>query len=169
MNCFRVRRNPSRMDAKRGDRFRQGDFGTGIGLVTTNGLATATGEDRRAAGETCPLLLVGLGGESCDETVVWQDAPADSRGPGSREIDPEPPGTERCLTKLDGKAAVSGLGTHVAAAPALSRAAGPRQRTNRALEPREGYMLWGGWELKRKYRIGGLSVNLTGIMPSAIL
>jgi hypothetical protein len=113
--------------------------------------------------------LVALGGESCDETVVWQDAPADSRGPGSREIDPEPPGTERCLTKLDGKAAVSGLGTHVAAAPALSRAAGPRQRTNRALEPREGYMLWGGWELKRKYRIGGLSVNLTGIMPSAIL
>ena len=39
------------------------DFGTGIGLVPTNGLATATGEDRRAAGETCPLLLVALGGE----------------------------------------------------------------------------------------------------------
>ena len=47
--------------------------------MPTNGLATATGEYRRAAGETCPLLLVALGGESCDETVVWQDAPADNR------------------------------------------------------------------------------------------
>jgi len=47
--------------------------------VTTNGLATATGEGRRTAGETCPLLLVALGGESCDETVVWRDAPEDSR------------------------------------------------------------------------------------------
>jgi hypothetical protein len=60
-------------------KFPDGDFGTGIGLVTTNGLATATGEDRRAAGQTCPLLLVALGGESCGETVVWQDAPPDSR------------------------------------------------------------------------------------------
>ena len=59
--------------------FLEGDFGTVIGLVTTNGLATASGEDRRAAGETSPLLLVALGRESCDETVVWQDAPADSR------------------------------------------------------------------------------------------
>lgn len=46
----------------------------------------------------------------------------------SKEIDPEPPGTEGCLTKLDAKAAVSGLGTYVAAAPALSRAAGPWQQ-----------------------------------------
>ena len=38
------------------------------------------------------------------------------------------------------------------AAPALSRAAEPRQRTNRALGSREGFMLWGGWELKWKYR-----------------
>ena len=34
----------------------------------------------------------------------------DRRSCGNREIDPEPPGTEMCLTKLDGKAAVSGLG-----------------------------------------------------------
>ena len=57
---------------------------------------------------------------------------------GNTFSDPEQLGTESCLTKLDGKAAVSVLGIHVAGAPALSRAAGPRQRTNRALEPREG-------------------------------
>ena len=62
--------------------------------------------------------------------------------------------------KLDGKAAISGLGTDVAAAPALSRAAGPRQRTNRALEPREGCILWDGWELKWKYRF------ILAVLPS---
>ncbi len=51
------------------------------------------------------------------------------------------------------RAAVSGLGTRVGAAPAVSRAARPRQRTNRALEPCEGCMLWDGWELIRKYRL----------------
>src|SRR5208282_1695717 len=37
--------------------------------------------------------------------------------------------------------------------PALSRIARPRQRTNRALEPREEGMLWSGWELEWKYRL----------------
>jgi hypothetical protein len=35
----------------------------------------------------------------------------------------------------------------------LSRAAGPwQQKKTGALEPREGSMLWGSWEPKRKYR-----------------
>jgi hypothetical protein len=41
-------------------------------------LAAAAGEDRRATGETCPLLLVALGGGSSDETVVCQHVGADS-------------------------------------------------------------------------------------------
>jgi hypothetical protein len=38
----------------------------------------------------------------------------------------------------------------VVVTPALSRAGQHKPRTNRALEPREGCMLWGGSELKRK-------------------
>src|SRR5712692_5932445 len=38
---------------------------------------------RRLAGETCPLLLVALGGGSSDEAVVCQHAGADSWAAGS--------------------------------------------------------------------------------------
>src|ERR1035437_7162923 len=40
-------------------------------------LAAKASEDRRAAGETCPLLLAVAGGELPDEAVVWQYAQAD--------------------------------------------------------------------------------------------
>jgi len=93
--------------------------------VTTNVHAAAAGEDGRSAAETRALLLATTGGEPPDETVVWQYAPADSRGCGSREIDLESPGTEGCLTKGDGKAAFSGFGTRDGA---VARAPGPSQR-----------------------------------------
>jgi len=42
-------------------------------------LAAAPGEDGRSIGQARTVLMAVLGGESSDETVVWQDAPADSR------------------------------------------------------------------------------------------
>jgi hypothetical protein len=96
-----------------------------------------TGEDGRTAGETCPLLLAAVGGEPPDETVVWQYARADSRAVPSGGI-AEALGagksmqsqkrTEGCLTKPDGKAAVSSFGTRVGADGTLSRALGPSQK-----------------------------------------
>ena len=56
------------------------------------------------------------------------------------------------LTILDDGTAVSGFATRVPAVPARYRAPGPRQK-NRALESREGCMLWGAWKLKRKFRL----------------
>jgi hypothetical protein len=53
------------------------DFGTGIGQVTTNGLAAAVGEDGRSSGQTYPLLLIVVGGESPDAAAVCQYAVAD--------------------------------------------------------------------------------------------
>ena len=46
-------------------------------------LAAGASEDQRTAGETCPLLLVALGGGSSDEAVVCQHAGADSWAAGS--------------------------------------------------------------------------------------
>jgi hypothetical protein len=46
-------------------------------LVTTNGLATATGEDRRAAGETCAVLLADTGRRTFDESTVLSDVAKD--------------------------------------------------------------------------------------------
>jgi len=57
----------------------EGDFGTGIGPVTTDELVAAAGKDGRPAGETCPVLLAAPGGESSDATVGWQHAAVDSR------------------------------------------------------------------------------------------
>jgi hypothetical protein len=45
--------------------------------VVVDELAAAVGEDRRAAGETCTVLLAALGGKSSDEAVVYGDGGAD--------------------------------------------------------------------------------------------
>ena len=42
-------------------------------------LAAAAGEDGWTVGETCPLLLAAVGGESSDAAAVWQHAAADGR------------------------------------------------------------------------------------------
>lgn len=49
-------------------------------------LAVEVGEDGRAAGETCPVLLVALCGESSDAAVVCQHVGADSGAAGSYGI-----------------------------------------------------------------------------------
>jgi hypothetical protein len=63
-------------------------------------------------GETCPLLQALAGGEPPDETVVWQYAPADrqavassgiAKAVGAGKSIQSKRGTERCLTKPDGK------------------------------------------------------------------
>ena len=63
-------------------------------------LAATTGEDRRTAGETCPLLLALAGWRTSDATALWEYAAAD-RGAvasggiaeaGAGEIDPESSG-----------------------------------------------------------------------------
>ena len=96
--------------------------------------AAAAGENGRTAGETCPLLLAVVGGEPSDETVVWQYAPADrravasggiARAVGAGKSIQSQEGTEGCLTKPDGKAAVSSLGTGVGANGTLSQALRP--------------------------------------------
>jgi hypothetical protein len=46
-------------------------------------LRAEAGREGRPAGETCPLRLVALGGESSDETVVCQHAGADRGTAGS--------------------------------------------------------------------------------------
>src|ERR1019366_4639991 len=79
----------------------------------------------------------------------------DSRGCGSREIDPDQQRREGCLTKPDGKAVVSSLGTRVGADGTLVPSPGPSQRKNSALDSLAGYIVWGCWELKRKFRLKG--------------
>src|ERR1019366_8062215 len=80
----------------------------------------------------------------------------DSRGCGSREIDPDQQRREGCLTKPDGKAVVSSLGTRVGADGTLVPSPGPSQRKNSALDSLAGYIVWGCWELKRKFRLNGV-------------
>ena len=48
---------------------------------------------------------------------------------------------------------VSSFGTRVGADGTLSRALGPAKEDNYALESLQGYIVWGCWELKRKFRI----------------
>jgi len=104
-------------------------------LVAHEFAATA-GEDGRKAGETCPLLLAAVGGEPPDETGVWQYAQAARRAAASGGI-AETAGArkpiqsqkgEGCLTKPDGKAVVSSLGTRVGADGTLVPSPGPSQR-----------------------------------------
>ena len=88
--------------------------------LVANQLAATACEDGRTAGETCPLLLAVVGGEPSDETVVWQYAPADrwavasggiAEAVGAGKSIQSQKGTEKCLTKPDGKAVtrVAGL------------------------------------------------------------
>jgi hypothetical protein len=58
---------------------------------------------------------------------------------GRRKIDPEPPGTVGCLTKPQGKAAVSGFGTRVGADGTVSQAPGPAKKNLCAGIPRWVY------------------------------
>jgi hypothetical protein len=63
-------------------------------------LAATTGEDRRTAGETCPLLLALAGWRTSDATALWEYAAADRGAVASGgiaeavagEIDPESSG-----------------------------------------------------------------------------
>ncbi len=52
-----------------GVRVPEADFGTGIGLETTTGLAAEAGKDGRPAGETCSLPLATSGREPSDAAV----------------------------------------------------------------------------------------------------
>jgi len=57
------------------------------------------------------------------------------------------------LTGPDGKAVVSSFGTRVGAHGTLCCALGPAKENNDALESLKGYIVWGRWELKRKFRL----------------
>jgi len=120
------------------------------------------GEDERTAGETCPLLLAIVSGEPSDETAVWRDARADRRAVASGGIAEavgagksiqSQKGREGCLPKPDGKAVVSSCGTWIGAHGDPVPSPGPRQRKNNALDFLAGYIVWGCWELKRKFRL----------------
>lgn len=50
-------------------------------------LAATTGEDRRAAGKTCALLLATAGGRTSDAAAVRGDAGSDCSAPGTDGID----------------------------------------------------------------------------------
>src|ERR1039457_1588066 len=61
-------------------------------------------------------------------------------------------GTEGCLTKPDGKAVVSSFGTWVGPCGPCAEPGGHPQRENGALDSLKGSIVWGCWELKRKFR-----------------
>ena len=105
-------------------------------------LAATTGEDRRTAGETCPLLLAFAGGEPSDEAALWEYGAADRGAVASgglaepvaeRSIQSQE-GTEGCLTRPDGKAVVSSCGTRIGPNGTVSRVMGPAKEDNYALE-----------------------------------
>jgi hypothetical protein len=51
-----------------------------------SGCAAAVGEDRRSAGETCPLLLATPGRESSDAPFVWEHGAMDRGASGSSGV-----------------------------------------------------------------------------------
>ena len=65
------------------DRLQPGQPVTAAGVagadrhLVADQLAAATGENRRAAHQACPVLLVAAGGESSDATAFWQHAEED--------------------------------------------------------------------------------------------
>ena len=63
------------------------------------------------------------------------------------------PGTERCLTRADGKAVVSRCGTRIGPDGTVSRARDPARENICVLEFLNGYIVSGCWELKRKFRL----------------
>ena len=129
-------------------------------LVADEFAATA-GEDRRTAGETCPLLLAFAGGEPSDEAALWEYGAADrgavafggiAEAVAGKSIQSQE-GTERCLTKPVRKAVVNSCGDRVGAHGTLRRTLGPAKENNDALEPPKGYTVLGCWGLKRKFRL----------------
>src|ERR1022692_249201 len=116
-------------------------------------LAATTGEDRRTAGETCPLLLAFAGGEPSDEAALWEYGAADRGAVASggvaealaqRSIQSQE-GTEACLTRPDGKAVVSSCGTRIGPDGTVSSALGPSKENNYELEPPKGYIVSCNW------------------------
>ncbi len=86
--------------------------------LVPNKFAAAIGEDRRALGETCPVLLVTAGGKPFDETFICQHAGADrwtvasggiAQAAAHKNMIPISPGMERCLKKLVLEAEVTGF------------------------------------------------------------
>jgi len=75
----------------------------------------------------------------------------DSRGCESREIDPEQPGTEACLTQPDRNPPVSSFGTRVGADRSLSRAPGAQPKKNYCAGILRRVYSAGCWELKWKF------------------
>lgn len=92
-----------------------------------------TGEGRRTAGETCPLLLTVVSGKPPNKTIVWQSALADhsvaasggmAEAAGTAKSIQSQKGTESCLTKPDGEVVVRIFGTRVGPDGTLYRALG---------------------------------------------
>jgi hypothetical protein len=107
--------------------FLERDFGTGIRPVTTNEPAAPAGENRRTAGETCPVLLVAFGGGSSDAAALWSHA-AIASGIGE-------PLTQRIsVTREAGEGKVSGESIREAAVSALAFSGGVELPPLRSLE-----------------------------------
>jgi hypothetical protein len=73
-------------------------------------------------------------------------------GPRFHLAKSESEGTEGCLTRTNGKAAVSSFETRVGAAGTLCRASGPGEEKS-AFRSLSGCIVLGCWELKWKFRI----------------
>ena len=67
-------------------------------------------------------------------------------------------GRRGCLTKAEGKAALSTFGTRDGVDRALSRAPGPSQRKIVHWNPTTGSIVWGWCELKGEFRIKGFRI-----------
>ena len=107
-------------------------------------LAATTGEDGWTAGKTCALLLATACGRASDAAAVPGDAGSDraatdtdgiARVVGVAKSIQSQKGTERCMTKPDGKAVVSSCGTRVGADGTLCRTKENIGRWNTSCDP----------------------------------
>ena len=73
-------------------------------------LAAQAGEDGRSSGETCPLLLAALGGESSHATLVWSHAGQDRCSVLSRGLGEPPSRADFKRRAGRGRKGVAGIG-----------------------------------------------------------
>jgi hypothetical protein len=99
--------------------------------VVADEFAATAGENGRAIGEACPLLLVAAGGESSDAATIWRHGAADRCAAGAGGIESggwqikilakKGGGTERCAEKSIEQGQFAGFGLPGRAGMAFSR------------------------------------------------
>ena len=103
-----------------------------------------------------------IGGEPSDEAALWEYGAADRGAVASGGV-AGAAGAGKSVQSQEGDGGVSDktgwegrhqqLGARIGIVWTLSRALGPAKENNYALESQKGYIVWGCWELKRKFRV----------------